>query len=1138
VAHDLARRAAVLTRARNTTYGAAHALGAKGASGVTRSGVLATVLAVALLAAAAPAAADIVYLYDDLNRLVRVIREDGEAASYHYDAVGNILRITRESGLAQSTSYGAASTTSASRGGTTSVTLTGVNVVGTAVISGSTDVTIQNVRTDLDALSFDVVVAANAALEPVTLTLTGALGSATVVMQIYPPPPQLFGFSPTVAGAGTTVSIFGNFFDDRAPANDTVLFNGTPGVVQSVTQSLIRVTVPAGATSGPITVSHGGGSASTTANFITGQVAATSVSPTSGTRGAPVHVAVSGSNLLGTTLSRPGTTFTNVVATATQVTADAAVGLGAAREEVITVSNQVTTATVAFPVVPGTPLVTSFTPISGAVGDTVNVDGGGFDEMLTASNAVAFNGVAAEIVSVTPTRIVTRVPSGATTGPIAVTTALGTATSAQNFTVVANAPLRLVTNIDAPFGLPISMAMAPGGARAYVVNQDRASVGVVDTATHTVIATIPVGVFPNNARVSPDGQRLYVLNTPTQSTADTVSVIDPATNTVITTITLGNSNRRGQAFVAPNSATVIVTHPDQNKVSVIDAATASVAAVLPTGSNPIRIAFTPDSARAYVVNNANPGSVTVIDVGSRSVAATVATSFFPAFVLPTPDGSRVYTANGDHVQVIDTATNTIVATVTNAGGTPAGAVMNAAGTRLYVSSTSSVLIGGGPAVVVVDTATNTVAATLPITVGFFGNIGPLEITPDGQRLLMLFSPDAVALVVDAVANTIVGSIGLTGASPRAVAALPDNRHLYVVCQSSNTICLVDLATMTSPDTPISRTGAFVALHTFSADSTRGYGRGGFIQELAVGIDATTNAAMPNVVVPRGPNVSSPRVTQLALDRATGAKLYGDNSRQIVFAQTATGAVTGVLTTAASPSRALIPSVDGSRLYALAGTSVVVIDTVSQTQAAVLSIGGTATAGLLSADGTRLYVADTTNNAVKIVDPAVPSVLGSIPVGTTPTRLAFTAAGQRLLTLNTGSRTVSVVDLTTNTVVGTIALSGTSFADFTALPDGPLAFVSNRTNSRIDVLDTTAFTVTTSITMAPAPEFLALTPDSARLFAVQTTAGAVTAIDTTTLSALGSLVFPVGGNGLGQPVFAPSGRVYIPRRDFDSVLVLE
>ena len=1095
-------------------------------------------LSVCLLSAAAPAAADIVYFYDELNRLVRVIRDDGEAATYHYDAVGNILRITRESGVPQATTFGSPSTTSADRGSTTPVTVTGVNVIGTSVVSSTTGVTVENLRTEADSLTFDLVVNSTAALGPATLTLTGALGSTTIVVQIYPPPPQVFGFAPAFGAAGTTVIVFGNFFDDRDPMYDTVLFNGTPAVVQSVFQSQIRATVPAGATSGPITVTHGGGSASSAASFVAGQIVATSVSPTSATRGATVHLTVTGANLQGATLSRPGATFANVVATATQVSADATIGLGAAREDVITVSNQVTTATVAFPVAPGVPIVTSFTPISGAVGDLVNVDGGGFDEVLTASNAVFFNGVSAAIASVTPTRIVTHVPSGATTGPISVTTPAGTGTSVQSFTVVANAPLRLVTNIDAPFGLPISMAVRPDGTRAYVVNEDRNSVSVVDTSSHAVIATIPVGTFPINARVSPSGSRLYVLNTPTQSHADTVSVVDTASNTVATTITLGNSNRRGQAFVSPDSATVIVTHPDQNAVSVIDAATASVAAVLATGSNPIRVAFTPNSARAYVVNNGNAGSLTVIDVPGRSVLATIPGLFFPTFLLPAPDGARLYSIDATNVTVIDTATNTIAGSIANAGGTPAGAVMNAAGTRIFVSSTSSLLNAGNPAVVVVDTTTNAVVTALPISVAFIGSIGPVALTPDDQRLVLLLSPDAVAIVIDALANTIVGSIGLTGASPRAVAALPDSRHVYVLCQASNTICVVDLATMTSPDAPISRTGAFVALHTFSADSTRGFGKAGFIQELVVGIDATTNTAMPNVVVPRGPSRSNPQVTALAIDRATGAKVYADNSRQIVFAQTATGAVTGVLTTAASPSRALIPNVDGSRLYSLAGGSIVVVDTIAQTQVAVLAIGGTPVAGLLSADGSRLYVADSTSNAVKVVDPAVPSVLTSIPVGAGPSRLAFTAARQRLLVLSTGSRTVSVIDLATNTVAGTIPLSGSSFADFTALPTGPLAFVSNRTNSRIDVLDTAAFTVTTSITMSPAPEFLALTPDSARLFAVQTTAGAVTAIDTTTLSALGSLVFTVGGNGLGQPVFAPNGRVYIPRRDFDSLLVLE
>jgi YVTN family beta-propeller protein len=216
----------------------------------------------------------------------------------------------------------------------------------------------------------------------------------------------------------------------------------------------------------------------------------------------------------------------------------------------------------------------------------------------------------------------------------------------------------------------------------------------------------------------------------------------------------------------------------------------------------------------------------------------------------------------------------------------------------------------------------------------------------------------------------------------------------------------------------------------------------------------------------------------------------------------------------------------------------VIDAVHQTILTNFSIGGFSAAALLSPDGSKLYVADATNNVVKVIGTAGPSLLATIPVGTTPIRLALTAGGQRLLAFNSGSHTVSVIDLGSNTVTGTIALSGTSFGAFVAVPIGPQAFVVNRTNARIDVLDTSLNIVTTSIPISPAPDFLALTPDGTKLIAVQANAGAVTAIDTATATLLGSLVFPVGANGLGQPVFAPSGRVYIPRRDFDSVLVLE
>jgi hypothetical protein len=79
------------------------------------------------------------------------------------------------------------------------------------------------------------------------------------------------------------------------------------------------------------------------------------------------------------------------------------------------------------------PTITSFVPTSGPVGTSVTITG----TNLTGATSVKFNGVSATITSNTATQIVTKVPTGATTGPITLTTANGTATSATNFTVTA-----------------------------------------------------------------------------------------------------------------------------------------------------------------------------------------------------------------------------------------------------------------------------------------------------------------------------------------------------------------------------------------------------------------------------------------------------------------------------------------------------------------------------------------------------------------------------------------------------------------------------------------------------------------------------------------------------------------------------
>ena len=83
--------------------------------------------------------------------------------------------------------------------------------------------------------------------------------------------------------------------------------------------------------------------------------------------------------------------------------------------------------------------------------------------------------------------------------------------------------------------LALACLVAPASTlaqHAYITNEGSSTVSVIDTATNTVIATIPVGSHPQGVAVTPDGSRVYVANQGAVEGVGTVSVISTATNTV------------------------------------------------------------------------------------------------------------------------------------------------------------------------------------------------------------------------------------------------------------------------------------------------------------------------------------------------------------------------------------------------------------------------------------------------------------------------------------------------------------------------------------------------------------------------------------------------------------------------------
>ena len=71
-------------------------------------------------------------------------------------------------------------------------------------------------------------------------------------------------------------------------------------------------------------------------------------------------------------------------------------------------------------------------PTAGKVGGSVRILG----TNLTGATSVTFNGVAATFVVRGPSQIITKLPAGATTGPVQVTTPTGTLISNVAFQVI------------------------------------------------------------------------------------------------------------------------------------------------------------------------------------------------------------------------------------------------------------------------------------------------------------------------------------------------------------------------------------------------------------------------------------------------------------------------------------------------------------------------------------------------------------------------------------------------------------------------------------------------------------------------------------------------------------------------------
>lgn len=153
--------------------------------------------------------------------------------------------------------------------------------------------------------------------------------------------------------------------------------------------------------------------------------------------------------------------------------------------------------------------------------------------------------------------------------------------------------------------------------------------------------------------------------------------------------------------------------------------------------------------------------------------------------------------------------------------------------------------------------------------------------------------------------------------------------------------------------------------------------------------------------------------------------------------------------------------------------------------------------VVTPDGKYLYVADTTDMAVYVVDTETDMTLpGFVSLTTIPQGMAITPNGTRLYTANADG-TISVIDTMTNMVVNTIT-GGTTFKAIGITPDGSRAYVTDTSSNEVFVIDlATNAVIGSPISVGAGPTNLAITPDGKQVYVTSLSSNSASVINTTT-----------------------------------------
>jgi YVTN family beta-propeller protein len=314
--------------------------------------------------------------------------------------------------------------------------------------------------------------------------------------------------------------------------------------------------------------------------------------------------------------------------------------------------------------------------------------------------------------------------------------------------------------------------------RIYVTNEVSGDLSVIDSASLTVVATVPLGKRPRGIHPSADGKTLYVALSgtpiagpdvdestlpPPDKSADGIGVFDVAQNKLVRMIPGGSDPENFD--VSKDGKQLYISNEDISAMSIVDIASGKIEKTIKMGGQPEGVKTSPDGKRVFITSEED-GTIAVLDAAAGRIIATFKVGHRPRSVAFVHNGSRAYiNAENDGGIVLVDAKHFKMLKAISLGQPgvikPMAVLLSPDASRLYIST------GRGQQVFTIDTATNTVLGSVTVGKRPWG----IALSPDGKTLYSANGPSNDVTAVNLKTNTVVGK-ATVGAGPWGLVVLP------------------------------------------------------------------------------------------------------------------------------------------------------------------------------------------------------------------------------------------------------------------------------------------------------------------------------------------------------------------------------